>query len=457
MTALRIGFGPLRHPVPDRRGRALIVGLLVVILAAPAAARPAAWPIPPGEAGVDLYVSNPIDNPAGQRLTPIDPLTLADRTDAAVIRLGSMPSFWLNAEDQDRRNFWIPAADGSLLLGAEYAATDFDDEHQPEEVTFVVRDGRSGAERARFHPPGSVWASTWPRLSADGSLLAIEGYPDRQAASGGPLVWWYVMDTQDGELVGVVEAAEEDHWGYWLDPVGRRLYYLAWPGQRQLPTEPSQLRIVAHDLATGTEVGRLAVPDVPYGSWETAPGEWAAALPGVALSPDGRQFAVVHPDRSAVTLIEAAHLRVERTVGLERPASMRDRLLGLLPLVPREAAAKGADERTYVSAVYGPDGRHLYLSWDEYRAADTEQPRRTGLMVVDPGSGTILAETALDGDTWVSELVPAPDGRSVYVTTTWALGDGRLVLQRLDATRLEVLAERVFEGYRWFVVRGRAV
>ncbi|MGH2532837.1 MAG: YncE family protein [Thermomicrobiales bacterium] len=445
MTARRIIFSALRHAALTPPGRVLLLGCLVIALAAPAAAKFPASPARPAAPGVELYVSNPTDDPAGQRLTPLDPRTLADRTDAAVIELGSVPSFWYHEQDQDPFNTWIPSADGSTLLGVEYATTDVIDRPlRPDEMTFVVRDGRTGFERARFHPPGEIWP--WPPLilSRDGSRLVIEGMRHRPETSGGEFPRWYVVDTKDGRLVSTLDATAPEHWGSWLDPAGRRLYYLAAPRGLQ-STTPWPVRIVAHDLTTGDEVARVVLADVPFGVWETAQDQWAEARPGLALSPDGRQLAVVHPDRSAVVLIETERFTVERTVVLRQPASRLDRLVGLLPLVPRDAAAKSA-ARMYVGAAYGPDGRRLYLHWREDRPDDAEEPRRLGLAVVDLASGTILAESPLDDDSWVQHIMPAPDGRSVYVY----VGS---VLQRHDASTLKILAERRFVGFRWFVLR----
>ena len=104
---------------------------------------------------------------------------------------------------------------------------------------------------------------------------------------------------------------------------------------------------------------------------------------------DGRQIALVHADRDAVTLIDTETFEVERTVELARPTGLTDRLLGLLSLAPRTALAKEPAEGSTAWGTYAVDGRFLYV-WgmrtgilDDGRA----ESYSTGLRLVDLSTG----------------------------------------------------------------------
>jgi hypothetical protein len=80
-------------------------------------------------------------------------------------------------------------------------------------------------------------------------------------------------------------------------------------------------------------------------------------------------------------------------------------------------------------------------------------------MVVDLARGTILA-TALAGER-INQVLPAPDGRSLYVTQPGELPDPRagcvldrcpFVVRRLAADTLAVEATRDIVGHRRVVV-----
>ena len=179
--------------------------------------------------------------------------------------------------------------------------------------------------------------------------------------------------------------------------------------------------------------------------------------PGIAVSPDGRHLALVHADIDRVTLIDAETLRVKGGVALTRPRAIGERMLRWLGLLPEPAAAKLLDGRV-VQAVFAPDGRHLYVFGAE---GETGEPgvapteRGLGLTLIDLETGAIVAEGLADEQ--LDEVLPAPDGRSLYtlgptVPWTMAAGEPDYRLHRLDARTLAPLAEREFPGSRRLVL-----
>ena len=187
----------------------------------------------------------------------------------------------------------------------------------------------------------------------------------------------------------------------------------------------------------------------------------AEVAPGFAISPDGRQLAVVHADREAVTLIDSERLAVERAIRLSRPTSLGDRLLQLLPLAPRGAAAKEPAEGAWLQAAYGVDGDRVYVWGIESTVDDADRSDYygSGLSVVDLTVGTVAGEVLLR--TEVHGVWPSPDGASIYVVgydepRSLDAGANVFPLFRLDAATLATLAKREFSAPRWLVLQPRA-
>ena len=468
-----------RRPLPARGwwpvGQAATVALLLVtMLTGYAAYRVAApgsratAPVTGSVPAIELYVSE--DGVAGaDRFVSLDPETLADQPDGPSINLGGPGWFGINA---------AVSADGSTVVGDEVGPprsrpTEREiREAAAKDAVIVVWDGRSGAERTRFTLPFSSGALNGLRLSRDGSQLVVTVYPYSEALGpnqGTDPPGWHVVDTTDGRVLGMVPFDQNGAWHVesWIDPDARRLYRLFLPHWTDETTGPGPARLVAHDLTTGVEVGRLELPEVQGGTWATGrsiESEWGQTLqviaelrPGVALSPDGQRFAFVYANEDAVTLVDAERLEVERTISLTQPAGIGERLLGLLPLVPRSAAAKSPTEGTVRRAVFAADGRHLYVMGNETDTTDDGKwtSRPMPMRVVDLDDGEIVTETS-QGDWHV--VHPSADGRSLYVAVSLPdeAGDDDdppMLLRRLDPLTLAVRAERTFPGFPQLLLR----
>jgi hypothetical protein len=447
----RVGAGA---PGAVATASAVVLTLLLVVVAFRAGGTPSrsAGPADSGQV-VDVLASEG-GRIEAERLVRLDPLTLADRTEAGPIELGG-PSWGT-----------VLSADGSTLvtIAFELAAA----QSGPTEVTVIVLDTATGARRASYELPLAVGAPAErsTRLSRDGSRLVLMAEP-RPAPPE-----WHVVETATGKILATVPSDPDGRWPSetWIDPDARRLYRLLLPSWFPDNPGPGPAIVVAHDLTTGAEVGRLEVPEVIGGTWDTgrtvpnphpqSAGTYpviAELRPGGALSPDGRRLALVHADADEVTLIDAERLVVERTVAFAPRSSLGDRLVSWLPLVPRDAAAKRTADGTRMSAVFAADGRHLYVWGDQTVSADDGTLTGEGLplRLVDTSRGDVVAETAESG---FNDFEPSADGRSVYVLASGpdeAGGDDEppMVLRRLDALTLEAEAERTFAGYPKILLR----
>lgn len=425
--------------------------LLVLTLAVGYAAARGVAPGPVGEAALayELYVS---EDRNGRRFIQLDPMTLVRRD-------GTPPL-------EDGEAWWgVTSGDGSTLVSILEPEGGASPWAPVEEVTIVVRDGRTGVERTRFHP--AMLPAISPRLSHDGTRLVVQTIP---MASGPPDAaetpvdvppTWHVYDTADGRLLATVPH-EQWRESYAIDRAGRHVYQLQVSVVSRDPAEltgPRPAQLIVTELASDGQTKQLTLPDVMSGYWATdrilrgspATGFFAPAL---ARSPDGPRLAIVHADEDVVTIVDAERLTVERTIRLARSEALRDRLFALLPLVPREARAKQAAIGTELRAVFGPDGRHLYVTGTDtvINAVGRLELRSRGLRVVDLGRGEIVAELSPDlwGRNYAPDPLVAPDGQSIYVEIPKypeRRNTSAYLLRRLDATTLETLAER--EVWNW--------
>jgi hypothetical protein len=371
------------------------------------------------------------DVPDGQSFTlrPLDPATLADRTEPTSLAVSGVSS-------------WIFSDDGSTLFEEHRASAA--DQAPSDEQTFVIRDGHSGAERASFHPPAY---SILPQLSRDGTRLVVE----KGGLSGHPQpLEWFVFDASNGRVLATVRYRDEVRaYQTAIDPAARRLYLLVGPAPAPEAVGPWPVDLVAFDLATGVGTGRRPVPGVRAGRWST--GRRAVQetvqgflIPALAVSPDGQRLAIVDGDADRVTLIDGADLAVVRTISFARPTPLLERL-GLLPGVAEAKVAEGQEK----SAHFAPDGRHLYVYGVRTWISASGRPDwgGLGLGAFDLDRGELVARAF--GDDEVFWLQPAPDNGSLYalrpVSNDW-------VLDHLDATSLRVLAERTFSPFQYLLL-----
>jgi|SRR5579884_1506887 len=420
------------HQFPAAPQR-LLVGVALLLLVIPGVAAQGAGhssPAPPAAPAESLYVSGPISQ--SNRLTRLDPATLANLPGAALDLSGI-----------------VSAAGGTLVVQQT---------NSPAGGALVVRDLRTGVVRSRIQSSAMIGYSA---LSADGNrLLVISG---QQSAGPGltTIPAWTVYDTATGRQVA---AIPDDALGFDVanvyvfqpDPTLRHLYALVVPEQDSGKAGPWPARLVAYDLTTGHVAGRLTLADVLAGSWPTGAVIHQEPVvqdvrPALAISPDGRTLAIVHADGNAVTLVDATHLRVARTVVLAPRRGLLARILAWLPLFPQTAEAKLGLNGTVRQAAFSPDGQRLYI----YGETGTIKPDGTadehglGLTVVDLTHGTIEASGLPNIE--VDGIILGPDGHDVYATGMIPVPNATtpdLRLWRLDATSLRVEATRRFAGYR---------
>jgi hypothetical protein len=356
----------------------------------------------------------------GANLLPLDPLTLADKPGSPVAAPTAN---------------WAVSADGSTMATFDYVQG---------AAMIIVRDGFTGPVRARFSAPISGLISDI-QLNADGSRVLI----NRQMEPS----QWAVIDTTSGKLLMSLDT-KSPKLNYdtpmsadrlQLSPDGSRLYRFVFT-DRADATGPQPLRISEYDVATGEQIATQADAEIQVGSWQTQGSTEAESVshyqrPGIAISPDGRQIAIVHPDGKAVTLIDAKDLTVKRTVTLTQQTGFLERALRKLGLAPQSAAAKMLDG-VMRSAVYSPDGTTLYTWGDTITTNATDGLQGPGFTRIDLKTGTA---TQIFQGALIGQVQPSPDGTSLYLTgyvPVMHTSTPQHFVRRLDPASLKTLAER---------------
>jgi plastocyanin/DNA-binding beta-propeller fold protein YncE len=392
----------------------------------------------------------PVDFPAAE-------LYVAERTGSGTLvplDAGSLVAMPDRPEVSfDATTSWVPeiSADGSTL------ATVFGIS------TVVIGDGLFGPERSRIDADGELGEV---HLSRDGRRLVAMINSDYSGA-GLRSPFWKVFDTRDGRLLTTIQSDDPEQWQVFaVDGGVERLYVLTVAEGTSPQSGPNPTRLIAYDLTTGKELGRLELPEVRAGFWMSdevvefeGGGEeqlGQARVPGFALSPDGRRITIAHADDDGLTVIDTSKLTVERTTTIAPKQGWLGRLAGLLPLTPEGASAK-AMEGKMLDAIFSPDGKRLYLFGME-AAIEEGMPtyRGLGLRAIDPESGEIAVEAPREMQ--VERVVPSPDGGSLYVSgwadeATNANPNPPFLIQRVDAETLEVLAEQEYTDWRPFLLR----
>jgi hypothetical protein len=162
--------------------------------------------------------------------------------------------------------------------------------------------------------------------------------------------------------------------------------------------------------------------------------------PRIAVSPDGRLVVVLHADGTALTLVDAATLRILWTRQLTRAADLAD------PSQPRPAEGKVLQFRHW-SLQFSPDGRYLYTRGVEHWLTDVgrSSARLLGLRAIQVERAEIVAH--VDEQQSLEPLVVAPDGSALYMLGPRqgaTLLSNPSVLRRFDPLTLAVTAERDF-------------
>lgn len=384
-------------------------------------------------------------------LTPLDPETLADLP-TAPLTIG--PPTDLAGGDDRRFWQWRLSADGSTRLGAEFAW--FQEDFDGGDVTFVVGDGLTGPERARFHPPELV-VTDRTLLARDGRRAVLRRGWVYEGGGGGAVATdpptWYAVDTAAGRVVATVTSGERGpglagEQPSWIDPAGRRLYRLVVAPDAPDPG-PWPTQLVADDLATGQEVGRVDLPEVRVGGGNVGPvvaGRFdpveSFLLADVAVSPGGGRLVVAHADGAALTLIDAPRMVVERVVRLPAPVTSPSP-------PPFEEVDGNPFENRVRRATYAPGGDAVYLSASE--AIVDPATGRVGCRALPLRRVDLLTGAVVDGPPveLAQPLVPTPDGLYAVVEVVAGCTSGSetpSALLRLDPVDLAPLARRELRG-----------
>lgn len=358
--------------------------------------------------------------PSGAMLLPLDPTTLADQPGGS----HTPPS-----------GYWAVSPDGSTIVTFVYRQGSGE---------VVVRDDFDEQERSSFASPVPGIVGTI-ELSNDGSrlLVNLRLQPSR----------WFVIDTRSGKLLMSLDTkspslaldtpmhTDDLH----LSPDGLRLYRFVYI-DRSDASGPQALRIIDYDVTTGKQLGTMAYDSILVGSWQsTLPGEPGPVSnflgPGIAFSPNGQTIAVVQPDGSAVDLLDARKLTIQRIIPLSRPTSFLERALVDLGLAPRRAAAITMGGSLHFAA-FSADGQTLYTWGDAISVDSTSGMQGLGFTRVDLTNGATRQD--LSG-AFIQQVQSSPDGTSIYVTGDLPTADPTTVqssIWRLDPQSLQTLAKR---------------
>jgi hypothetical protein len=412
-----------------------------------------------------------VATPDGDQLLAVDPTTLASSSEAA----GSFAPPGPTRTPGTGAGYvaWLASADGATLV--RYAV-DLSAGGPMGRAEFTVFDAATGGVRSAF--PAPEWGQQIPQLSADGRVLAIEvgtgalvhGVDGTLTIARQPT--WYAFDTATGAEIARVQGdggalAGLQRLGY-LDPAGARLYRLVAVG-RQEATGPWPTQVVAVDLASGHEIGRVDLPGVRSGFWWTgrvrAPHEYQDdyLTPSLAASADGRTLVVLDGDGTAATVVDTATMSVRGGVAVELTARRSFTVAhagtgGCPATYPLCGSSIGPE----VQALAMPDADHVLVGG--YAAARTGEDgvavRDYGLQLVRLATGGVAATADAPPTTVLGvvfgqrRLWPALGGEAYYAiglrpvapaaTATPAAesAPARTILYRFDADDLRVTAER---------------
>jgi hypothetical protein len=253
-----------------------------------------------------------------------------------------------------------------------------------------------------------------------------------------------------------------------IDPVAWKLYRLYPDGIESIDyyNSTGAANLIVTDLATGDEVDRLRLPDVLIGGIveDADPAEDSFVplthdiLPGMAISPDESEIAVVSATDNKITLVDTKTMSIKQTLTMHEEAGLVDQLFSLLPLAPRTAEAK-ASEGEGRSVFYAADGDHIYVSG--YQAefdSNVQSYEGKGLVRVDLSDGEYESRV-LDG-VMIEQVIEGSNG-NLYVTGIKYRSDNKdypyeFIVARLDDDANSVFAERTIEQHAVLILAPRA-
>lgn len=366
--------------------------------------------------------------------TPVDRETLENRNDLDEVQASGIAAPFGQSE----------------IVRIEYPDQEPDPVDPSEGVRIVVLDTATGEERRSFHAPGFVQR---PHLSPDGSTLAVQPIG---SSDGEDLPDWLILDAGNGRVISRIFLNAADRVQHEIQEMlifsfdGSMLYQVLLQPVSQTTT-PEPLRILAYDTASGEQVERLELDNIPAGVWhrqpEAGPPVSDILQVGVAVSPDGRRMAIAHADSQSITLVNLDRLAVERTFAFSTTNGQPDPWYETVLENPEDFSR----ERVEMGITFSADGRHLYI----YGAATSYVTKTVfgmstqevvehhpGLIAIDVEQGSIAAR-AFENQR-VFGVTVAPDGWNIY-TTHAAPTDDQMLVRRLDAETLDPLAEREFQ------------
>lgn len=391
---------------------AILLAALLAWQLSPAAASPGP------AASIGLYLQQ------GPELLPLDASTLADVPFGTTINVGDAAL--------QQAPVILTSRNGAVLTALGYRGS-------PGTEVRVV-DEQSGAVQASYRIPAGTIVDG---IANDGSqLFGFSG-----TSCGDPLTW-YVWNGHTGQLESKTPLHQRSCVPTLYDPTTRRLYVLNQSqiaGTRIGPRTPA---VIAYDTTSGKVAGRLPLSGVQAGTWWSGRVIKGYQVPevnglGFALSPDGKDLAILDGSADRLLLIDAATLQITKTVSLGPPVSPLARLLGWLGLLPGVAEAK-MEQGVDSDVTFSPDGHRLYTTGDLLQVGRQGKMRVSSLplRVIDTSSGTAIATGPAPLAPW--DLQVAPDGSAIYT-----VGPARptsntcpCVLRRLDPATLQVEAQR---------------
>ncbi len=373
-------------------------------------------------------------------LQPINRRSLADRA-GSVFHVGPRPA-------PNQTPTVVATADGARFVVLNRLTT----RHWPvraADLTLQLFNARTGRPLfTAHHPAVPFWISG---VSTDGSVAY--GFDDENLIDAScPSGHFYLLHVRTGRIDRQLTLTAPNWDSAMVSPDLGRLYTMTTSDQINRCGHSYHPLLTAYNLRTGRIVRSVRLKGVLGGRWLTkriVNGETVAALwqPGIALSPDGSQLAVLDGHTNTLTLLHARSLEVAGTETVSHPRTALETIAGVLGVAPDTAKAKGQDNGVELQMQYTADGRSLLVTGARL-SPDRRHPygaaRNPGMQLIDIGSGQIRAW--LNDSAQVLNIWPAPDGGALYsVVQGWSRQEGWLnTLRRHDPTTLRVVGRRTF-------------